>query len=430
MKRAISVRSLGLEPSYRAESPKIVRAKRTLNPLVERETLPPLLTACPYLKASRAVNSLLLANGSSRTAPTIPAAISALSLQSDSSLRWDSKYDLIAVPGGMYASQIVVNGQDLFRVEGRPKVKSTQDIGTDPMGCESTELSTQTIASSISTGSASSALNGDFSVSDLSVVTGSVENKAAHSKNNLLSDSLHWDFGSLEGLFPKPFNRYEKPVEPTFEKLKDKIEHGQVNGLKNRFYFSGKKDQCIFNKLPVDGQEQNTLYLTEACDYKPAIKIKQCSLPTAIRDGRFSLLTDEDLVAELQLDAAFQPRTPSLMIQLKNKARRFMARFDCSNYSKMEITNIILRAVAIAMCVPQEELKIEALLLSRHERLLRRSHNQFLNEGGIAWNAQKPTYLAAIKENLGRLFSPIYLERRLSPWKYKGRVSVGRRFRK
>lgn len=63
------------------------------------------------------------------------------------------------------------------------------------------------------------------------------------------------------------------------------------------------------------------------------------------------LVIDEDLLAYLQLEAAFLPRSAALARSLINSARRFFTYYDCLTISWMEKTEIILSTVAVAMCV-------------------------------------------------------------------------------
>lgn len=79
---------------------------------------------------------------------------------------------------------------------------------------------------------------------------------------------------------------------------------------------------------------------------------------TGILLGRkLNLVIDEDLLAYLQLEAAFLPRTPALARSLANSAKRFFTYYDCLTISWMERTEIILSTVAVAMCVGDLERK-------------------------------------------------------------------------
>lgn len=71
---------------------------------------------------------------------------------------------------------------------------------------------------------------------------------------------------------------------------------------------------------------------------------------------------DEDLLAELWLEAAFQPRSPRLALQLKNKAKRYMADWDLSLYTSLQVTSMIIRAVGAAMTISPWEEEVRHLL--------------------------------------------------------------------
>lgn len=63
------------------------------------------------------------------------------------------------------------------------------------------------------------------------------------------------------------------------------------------------------------------------------------------------LVIDEDLLAYLQLEAAFLPRTAALARSLVNSAKRFFTYYDNLTIGWMEKTQIIISTVAVAMCV-------------------------------------------------------------------------------
>nr|QTJ63612.1 hypothetical protein [Hemipteran tombus-related virus] len=69
------------------------------------------------------------------------------------------------------------------------------------------------------------------------------------------------------------------------------------------------------------------------------------------------LVIDEDLLAYLQLEAAFLPRSSALARSLINSARRFFTYYDALTISWMQKTEIIISTVAVAMCVGDLERK-------------------------------------------------------------------------
>lgn len=76
-----------------------------------------------------------------------------------------------------------------------------------------------------------------------------------------------------------------------------------------------------------------------------------------IMGKKTELAIDEDLLAYLQLEAAFLPRSAALARSLINSARRFFTYYDCLTISWMEKTEIIISTVAVAMCVGDLERK-------------------------------------------------------------------------
>lgn len=67
------------------------------------------------------------------------------------------------------------------------------------------------------------------------------------------------------------------------------------------------------------------------------------------------IVTDEDLLAELWLEAAFKPRSPLLQLRLLEKAKKFMSTFDRQLLTRMENTELIVNAVFAAMIPPHWE---------------------------------------------------------------------------
>lgn len=150
---------------------------------------------------------------------------------------------------------------------------------------------------------------------------------------------------------------------------------------KNKVYFRGLKQQLESNRLPDPEVEKLPLFIRED---------QPCRLgrepPTIFPCHRRKLLkwfaTDVDLVYALKMEAAFQPRTTNLLLQLKQKARKFLAGWDMSAYSTKEQYEMAMKAIGQAMLISTEEMKIQALMHIGQERKVHRpNHNGFFRDG-------------------------------------------------
>lgn len=74
------------------------------------------------------------------------------------------------------------------------------------------------------------------------------------------------------------------------------------------------------------------------------------------------LKTSEDLLYELKFDAAFQPRTPLLLLQLKNKAKQYLAGFDLRTITNKEKYELIMAAVVGAFYPDKYEQLIDRFI--------------------------------------------------------------------
>lgn len=113
-------------------------------------------------------------------------------------------------------------------------------------------------------------------------------------------------------------------------------------------------------------------------------------------------ITDRELVGYLKLEAAFVPRTTSLLLQLKNKARRYLDQFDLSIYTSEQVYEFITRAVGVAMLISPEEERVRALLNHPMENKARHYHQQFFRDGIL---------------ELGELECPRYTRKKRTVWR-------------
>jgi hypothetical protein len=145
---------------------------------------------------------------------------------------------------------------------------------------------------------------------------------------------------------------------------------------KYRVYFkSNKRQQCI-NDIPNPEVDKLPLFVPDLVE--PTYAQLECRTGKCTREKlRKRMQTDRDLVSELKMEAAFLPRTPQLAMQLKQRARKWMAQFDCSLLTLDQQYKLVVRAVGAAMLISQEEEKVRTLLHSYGEReLVRPAHNQ------------------------------------------------------
>lgn len=157
------------------------------------------------------------------------------------------------------------------------------------------------------------------------------------------------------------------------------------SGTKFRVYQKGDKSGLPINSLPDPTADRLSLFINEPVlpRYTRPICASRCTREKLLR----SLPSDRDLVDHLKIEAAYVPKTPELARQLKQQGKRFLAKWDMSNYTSTESRKILLNAVAQAMLVQPEEEKLRVLAHSYQERVVVRPlHNQFFSLGrtGIA----------------------------------------------
>ncbi|UHM27514.1 MAG: hypothetical protein SToV3_gp1 [Sanya tombus-like virus 3] len=154
---------------------------------------------------------------------------------------------------------------------------------------------------------------------------------------------------------------------------------------KFKYYFKGNISKQRINSLPEVTQEKQPLFVKETAWPKPM----KNTYPTGndLWGNRKWLMehmeTDADLLAYLRLEAAFVPRTPGLLLQLKVKGQRFMNQLDCSLYTREQVADMIIRAAGAAMLIGKEEEKVRALMQIKSEAKMRAHHNEFFRNGNL-----------------------------------------------
>lgn len=153
-----------------------------------------------------------------------------------------------------------------------------------------------------------------------------------------------------------------------------------------RVMFRGRKQFHALNRLPLEEGDRLPMFAYEPKQPKLAPIISKtgpCSRRKLLKDFE----TDSDLVYVLKMDAAFQQRSVSLLLQLKQKARKWLAGWDMSAYTSQQIYEMAMKAIGQAMLVDEWEEKIRALLHMREERkYVRPAQNSFLVAGKTGSN--------------------------------------------
>lgn len=98
---------------------------------------------------------------------------------------------------------------------------------------------------------------------------------------------------------------------------------------------------------------------------------------------RVPLNVDEEIVAYLQCEYAFRPRTPELLPQMANKARQFLARYDCTDLSWRRRADLVIQCVGAAFDPTQAEFAVRQHLRDPVMTEERHKQNALLTEGKV-----------------------------------------------
>lgn len=90
---------------------------------------------------------------------------------------------------------------------------------------------------------------------------------------------------------------------------------------------------------------------------------------------------DVDLVEYLKVEAMFLPRTPGLALVLKDKAKRWLERFDTSGVTREDAARMIGEAVTAAYMPTQQEIKFHAVVNNWRNKATIIQHNQCFGTG-------------------------------------------------
>lgn len=157
-----------------------------------------------------------------------------------------------------------------------------------------------------------------------------------------------------------------------------------------RVEFKGRKQANLLNIRETESQLEKPVFVLQ--DFTPKTLVDtHCK-----RSVNKKMVTDDDLVYYLKLEAAFLERTPLLHVQLKMKAQRFLKEFDMSLYTQKEKYQMVLRAVASAMLIDVEEQRVMKLESRFVEGELRHGHGKFFSKGPT-----RKTYLRHTLSDLG-----------------------------
>lgn len=90
---------------------------------------------------------------------------------------------------------------------------------------------------------------------------------------------------------------------------------------------------------------------------------------------------DEELLAYLQLEAALLVRTPALMLTLKNKAARFLDKYDTTMITYKRRYTLVMSAVTKAMDITPEEIALRQYLKNDAQAEERMKQDKLLTKG-------------------------------------------------
>lgn len=165
---------------------------------------------------------------------------------------------------------------------------------------------------------------------------------------------------------------------------------------KFKVYQRGKKQFHAMNRLPQPELDKLPMFVYEP---RVAKEARTRPLTPCTRSERIRALeSDVDLVYALKLEAAFVPRSVSLMLQLKQKAKKWLGNWDLSAYTSEQVYRMVVGAVGQAMLVDQAEEDVRGLMHIYEERSrMRPLHTRFFAEGrtgsgtGTCLTRPKPT---------------------------------------
>lgn len=128
-------------------------------------------------------------------------------------------------------------------------------------------------------------------------------------------------------------------------------------GTRKQVYYEGRKREHPRNTQETDEAPKTSVYTIQPNVFTNPSPYNKFRLMTAAQRARYlnNQDSDEDLVAYLKTQAAFLPRSELLAIQLKYKGEKYLAQFDCSEYTRLRMHRILLNAVTQAMIVDDIE---------------------------------------------------------------------------
>lgn len=133
--------------------------------------------------------------------------------------------------------------------------------------------------------------------------------------------------------------------------------------------------------------------LPEEIRNKPIFRVNGCTrevtLPGLITPyvKRISYVTDEDLLKHLQLEALYVPRTPTLALVLKTKAKKWISQFNTTLYSRDEMLEIIANAVHMAYIPSQYDAQFVETVMNIKVALSISTHNSCFSDGHSFYKA-------------------------------------------
>lgn len=167
---------------------------------------------------------------------------------------------------------------------------------------------------------------------------------------------------------------YSKPQEESLEQEwfddgnNDFCQRGIDNARTNNYSGSFDKEVC---SKPL--YKSNKHVAEMGTRYRPLVERTKDLVPFWKFYKYIAPEVEADLEAELRLEALFQERSHSLALHLKQRARRYLQKFDMRLFTREEQRQMIAYACSIAMTVDSVEEKCKSIV-SRNKQAMKQSN--------------------------------------------------------
>lgn len=107
------------------------------------------------------------------------------------------------------------------------------------------------------------------------------------------------------------------------------------------------------------------------------------ALPVVTQPKTRQRTVDEEITGFLIYEFMFQPRTSEVMCRMAAKAKRFLAQFDCLQFTHFELHEFVTKSVEAAMNIPTVELRVRANLQDYDQSINRVAHAALVTKGVV-----------------------------------------------